>query len=181
MFGFQAFFHQRPDRLLGRLLDYNTHSQCRLLCLRVYICTAEEHFENFVRGLNEKYPENVRIFLGYDGHLAKKLYAASDFLLNPASTEPCGLCPLIANKYGALPICFECGGIKDNIVDYKEENGNGYTFNDYDKTTLSDLLDRTLHDFNNKEKMQKYILQGMKKTFDIKTCADKYLELYEEM
>ncbi len=143
--------------------------------------TVSPDYENFVRGLNEKYPNSVRIFLGYDGHLAKKLYAASDFLLNPASVEPCGLCPLIANKYGALPICFEVGGIKENVVDYKEENGNGYTFNDYDKTTLSDLLDRTIHDFNNKEKMQKYILQGMEKSFDIKLCADKYLELYEEM
>ena len=143
--------------------------------------TVSSEYETFVRSLNEKYPENVRIFLGYDGHLAKKLYASSDFLLNPASVEPCGLCPLIANKYGALPICYEVGGIKDNLVDYKEENGNGYVFNDYDRTTLSDLLDRTLHDFQNKDKMRKYILQGMEKSFDIKICADKYLELYQEM
>ena len=143
--------------------------------------TVSPDYENFVKSLNERFPDNVRIFYGYDGHLAKKLYASSDFLLNPASIEPCGLCPLIANKYGALPICFEVGGIKENVIDYKEENGNGYIFNDYDRTTFSDLLDRTLHDFQNKEKMQKYILQGMEKTFDIKTCADKYLALYEEM
>ena len=143
--------------------------------------TTSDTYDGFVKSLNEKYPNNVRVFLGYDGHLAKKLYASSDFLLNPASVEPCGLCPLIANKYGALPICFEVGGIKDNVVDYKEPNGNGYTFNDYDTTTLSDLIDRTLHDFQNKDKMQKYILQGMEKSFDIKLCADKYLELYEEM
>lgn len=143
--------------------------------------TSSDTYDGFVKSLNEKYPNNVRVFLGYDGHLAKKLYASSDFLLNPASVEPCGLCPLIANKYGALPICFEVGGIKDNVVDYKEPNGNGYTFNDYDTTTLSDLIDRTLHDFNNKDKMKRYILQGMEKSFDIKVCADKYLELYEEM
>lgn len=143
--------------------------------------TTSDTYDEFVRGLNEKYPENVRIYLGYNGHLAKKLYASSDFLLNPASVEPCGLCPLIANKYGSLPVCFEVGGIKDNVVDYKKENGNGYTFNDYDKTTLSDLLDKTLHDFQNKDKMRKYILQGMEKSFDIKICADKYLKLYEEM
>lgn len=143
--------------------------------------TVSPDYENYVRSLNEKYPNNVKIFIGYNGHLAKKIYAASDFLLNPSSIEPCGLCPLIANKYGALPICFETGGMKDNITDYKNGDGNGYLFNDYDKTTLSDLLNKTLYDFNNKEKMKNYILSGMAKRFDIQDCANKYLELYEDM
>lgn len=143
--------------------------------------TVSKEYEDYVRLLNEKYPNSVKISIGYNGHLAKKLYAASDFLLNPASIEPCGLCPLIANKYGALPVCYETGGVKDNIIDFKQENGNGYVFNDYDKTTLSDLLDRTKKDFENKEKMKKYILSGMSKTFDVKDCANKYLKLYEDM
>lgn len=147
----------------------------------VAVGTVSGEYENFVRSLNEKYPENVKISIGYDGHLAKKIYAGSDFLLNPASIEPCGLCPLIANRYGSLPICYETGGIKDNIIDFKQADGNGYLFNDYDKNTLLDLINRTLHDFENKDKMKEYILSGMSKKFDIKDCADKYLELYEDM
>lgn len=143
--------------------------------------TVSGDYENFVRSLNEKYPDSVRVCIGYNGHLAKKLYAASDFLLNPSSIEPCGLCPLIANRYGALPICYETGGIKDNIVDFKNENGNGYLFNDYDKVTFADLLNKTLHDYENKDKMKSYILSGMKKSFDITDCAAKYLEVYEDM
>lgn len=143
--------------------------------------TVASNYEEFVRTLNEKYPNNVKISIGYNAHLAKKLYASSDFLLNPASIEPCGLCPLIANKYGALPICYETGGVKDNIRDFKQENGNGYIFNDYDRTTLSDILDRTLKDFGNKDKIKSQILSGMSKNFDVKQCADKYLELYNNM
>lgn len=138
-------------------------------------------YETYIRSLNEKYPDNVKIFIGYNGHLAKKIYASSDFLLNASSIEPCGLCPLIANKYGTLPICYETGGIKDNVVDFKQGNGNGYVFNDYDKTTLSDLLDRTLNDFKNKDKMRDYILSGMSKKFDIQDCANEYLRIYEDM
>lgn len=147
----------------------------------VAVGTVSPDYENFVRSLNEKYPHNVRINIGYGGHLAKKLYAASDFILNPASVEPCGLCPLIANRYGALPICYETGGIKDNIKDFKQPDGNGYLFNDYDKNTFVDLINRTLHDYQNKDRMKQYILQGMSKSFDIVDCANKYLALYEEM
>ena len=40
-----------------------------------------------------------------------------DFLFNISSIDPCGLCPLIANKYGSLPIVFATGGLKDNFSD----------------------------------------------------------------
>ena len=147
----------------------------------VAIGNSVPEYEEFMRGLNERHPEMAKVSFGYDRHLAKKLYASSDFLLNIASVEPCGLCPLIANKYGSLPIVYATGGIKDNIVDFKLEGGNGYIFNDYDLTSLCDLFNRALHDYQNKEKMKNYILQGMNKNFDIKDCADKYLELYYEM
>lgn len=147
----------------------------------VAVGTVSSEYDTFVRSLNEKYPDMCKINIGYNGHLAKKIYASSDFLLNPASIEPCGLCPLIANRYGTLPICYETGGIKNNITDFKQEGGNGYLFNDYDKTTLSDLINRTLHDFENKDKIKNYIISGMEKRFDIIDCAQKYLELYEDM
>ena len=138
-------------------------------------------YEAYARYLNEKYPQSVKICFGYNGHLAKKFYASCDFLLNISSIEPCGLCPLIANKYGTLPICYYTGGIKDNLSDFKNPDGNGYILRNYDTTSLCDLLDRTLHDFENKEKIKSYIISGMNKSFDIRDCAIKYLNLYEKM
>ena len=89
--------------------------------------------------------------------------------------------PLIANKYGTLPVVYSTGGIKDNVSDFKYPNGNGYVFNDYDITSLRDLFDRCLRDFEKKEKIENYILSGMKQNFDIATCAEKYHEIYQEM
>jgi len=137
-------------------------------------------YEDYLRGVNERYPNSAKITFGYNRHLAKKFYASADFLINISSVEPCGLCPLIANKYGCLPIVFATGGLKDNFSDFKYD-GNGYILKDYNVSSLCDIIDGSLHDFENKEKMQKYILSGMQKDFDIKHCADKYLNLYKEI
>ena len=138
-------------------------------------------FEGFMRSMNELYPNQVKIKFGYDRKLAKKAYAGADFLFNIASVEPCGLCPLIANKYGCLPIIYHTGGLKDNFTDFKYNNGNGYVLKDYDVSSLNDLINRTLHDYENKDKIRNYMLAGMNQKFDIKDCADQYLKLYKEM
>ncbi len=137
-------------------------------------------FEDYLRSVNERFETRAKIVFGYNRHLAKKFYASADFLLNISSVEPGGLCPLIANKYGCLPIVYATGGLKDNFSDFKH-GGNGYVLKDYRADELCDLLDRTLHDFENKEKMENYIKTGMAENFDIAASADKYLKLYQEL
>lgn len=137
--------------------------------------------EEFMRGLNERHPGMVKVNFGHDSVMAKKMYAGADFLFNIASVEPCGLCPLIANRYGTLPIVYATGGIKDNVSDFKYTNGNGYVLKDYDTTSLCDLIDRAIRDFDNKEKINSYIQSGFNQSFDVKECADKYLKIYEKM
>lgn len=178
MFGFVGFMasHKGLD-LLTQILDQYIDKGVQF----VAIGNSVPEYEEFMRGLNERHPNMAKVTFRYDRQMAKKIYAASDFLLNIASVEPCGLCPLIANKYGSLPIVYETGGIKDNITDFKRPEGNGYVFNDYDANTLCDLFNRALHDFENKEKINEYILQGMDKQFNITTCAKQYLDLYYEM
>lgn len=141
---------------------------------------GSQEYEDYLRGINERYPDKSKIVFGYNRHLAKKFYASADFLLNISSVEPCGLCPLIANKYGSLPIVYSTGGLKDNFSDFKH-GGNGYILKDYQADELCDLIDRTLHDYENKEKMHAYITAGMSENFDIKDCANKYLKLYQEI
>lgn len=147
----------------------------------VAVGTVDKNYKEFLEGLNEKYPSSVKITFDYSSSLARKIYAGSDFLLNTSSVEPCGLCPIIANRYGCMPIVSQTGGLIDNFSDFKYNNGNGYILKSYDVTSLSDLLDRTLRNFNEKEKINRYITCGMTQDFDIKECSRKYHELYEEM
>lgn len=138
-------------------------------------------YENKMRELQIAYPKNVNIKFGFDSQYVKKLYAGSDFLFNIATIEPCGLCPMIANKYGSLPIVYATGGMKDNFSDFKYQNGNGYVLKDYDATSLSDLIERALRDYQNKEKIHAYISTGFKQDFNIENCAKKYFDVYKEM
>lgn len=80
-----------------------------------------------------------------------------------------------------MPIVYQTGGLIDNFSDFKYNNGNGYILKSYDSTSLSDLFDRTLRNFGEKEKINRYITCGMSQDFDIAECSKKYLELYEEM
>ena len=134
----------------------------------------------YIVELNERYPNSAKVVFGYNRHLAKKFYAGADFLINISSVEPCGLCPLIANKYGCLPIVFATGGLKDNFSDFKHE-GNGYILRDYNVAELCDLVDRAIYDFENKEKIKNYMLQGMNENFGIDICANNYLNLYKDL
>jgi starch synthase len=147
----------------------------------VVIGGGVSEYENKMRKLAADFPKNVNIKFGFDSRYVKKIYASADFLFNISSTEPCGLCPMIANKYGSLPIIYATGGLKDNFSDFKYQNGNAYVLKDYDMTSLSDIISRALRDYQNKEKVKLYQISGMNQNFDIEICAEKYLKLYEEM
>ncbi len=178
MIGYIGFMagHKGID-LLKQVLDEYVSQGVQF----VAIGNAVPEYELFMREINERYPDMAKITFGYSAQLAKKFYAGTDFILNIASIEPCGLCPLIANKYGSLPIVYATGGIKETMADFKSEGGNAYVFNDYDANSFRDLLNRALYDFQNKDKLKSYILSGMNKSFDAIDCANKYIELYEEM
>ena len=147
----------------------------------VAVGSVQEEYKEFLEGLCEKYPEQVFIKFGHSSEMARKIYASADFLFNVASNEPYGLCPVLANRYGALPIVFTAGGLVDNFSDFKYINGNGYILKNYDSNSLSDLIDRTLRNFEDKEKMKNYMKTGMEQDFEIKHCAEKYLELYKNL
>lgn len=48
---------------------------------------------------------------------AAPLMAGVDFLIYPSIYEPCGLMPMTASKYGAIPIVTQTGGLVDNFND----------------------------------------------------------------
>lgn len=46
---------------------------------------------------------------------AMPLAAGADFYLSPSLFEPCGLMPMTASRYGAVPIATQAGGLADNF------------------------------------------------------------------
>ncbi|KAI4454054.1 glycogen phosphorylase [Holotrichia oblita] len=98
---------------------------------------GEKRYENFFDFIEKKYQDKFKS-LRYSNNLSKKIYAAADLVLMPSLFEPCGLCQMIASRYGTVPIVRETGGLKDSIRDFGcEGGGNGYTFKNY---TVQDML-----------------------------------------
>jgi starch synthase len=64
-----------------------------------------------------RFPGRVRALLGWDEARARRLYAGADAVLVPSRFEPCGLVQLTAQRYGALPVAHEVGGLADTIRD----------------------------------------------------------------
>ncbi len=178
MFAFVGFMdHGKGIDLISASIKPFLESGAQL----VVVGLGNPEFEDYFKRLALSYPEKVCVKTAYDAILPHKLYAGCDFLLSLATSEPCGQTPLIANKYGCLPIVYLTGGIKDNFTDFRFEGGNGYILKDYNATALSDLLSRAVRHFYNKEKFEEYIKSAMEQDFDIEDTAEAYLELYEDM
>ena len=102
------------DRLMEREVQF------------VLLGSGEQGYCDFFEKMRVKYSGRVGVFLGFNGALAKKIYAGSDLFLMPSATEPCGLSQMIAMRYASVPIVNPVGGLKDTVSDCRMGNGNGF-------------------------------------------------------
>jgi len=143
---------------------------------------GEKRYESFFDHIESKYQGKFKA-LRYSNNLSKKLYAAADMVLMPSAFEPCGLCQMIASRYGTIPIVHETGGLKDSIRDFGcEGGGNGYTFRDYSTHDMLYSIRRVITDFDNDGKPWKdKIITCMNKDFSWKSAVNEYLALYRKI
>lgn len=143
--------------------------------------SGNTYYENFLNYLRNKYPNKVRVHIGFNEKLAHQVYAASDFFMMPSEYEPCGLGQMIAMRYGALPIVHETGGLKDTVTPYNQftMEGTGFTFNNYDPQVLKDTLFRVAALYIDKQPIiNKLKRQAMKTRFTLEDMANHYIALY---
>ena len=76
----------------------------------VLLGTGEKRYEDFFRGLSERYPGRVGVRIGYDEAMAHRIEAGSDIFLMPSRYEPCGLNQIYSLKYGTVPVVRATGG-----------------------------------------------------------------------
>lgn len=150
-------------------------------CVLIVLGTGEPQYEALFDSLAQRYPENARAILKYDGALAQRLYAGSDLLLVPSRFEPCGLTQIIAMKYGTLPLVRETGGLYDTVRPYNETDGSGYgfTFAPYAAHDLAFTIRRAVSIyFDEPDVWKKLIGRAMRMDYSWKQSAQLYAELY---
>ncbi len=92
----------------------------------VVIGNGEPQVEAQFRHLASRHPGSIGVRIGFNDTLARRIYAASDFLLMPSRYEPCGLSQMYAQRYGSLPVARRTGGLADTI----EDGLTGFLFDD---------------------------------------------------
>lgn len=77
---------------------------------------GERVLEDQARHLAARYPGRVGARIAFDDGIARRMYAASTFIMVPSRFEPCGLSQLYAMRYGSMPIVASTGGLLDTVA-----------------------------------------------------------------
>lgn len=129
---------------------------------------------------------NIRVIERYDETLARRLYAAADFLLMPSLFEPCGLNQLIAFRYGAVPIVRETGGLKDSVMKIEQfgadtTSGYGLRFTSATSRALGTACRKAMELYEDQERFKTVVSYNMGVDVSWSNSASLYHLLYEKL
>lgn len=166
------------------LFDYVMDDICKEDVQFILLGSGEPRYENMFRYYAGKYQERVAVTIGYDDSLSKMIYAGCDAILMPSRFEPCGLCQLMALRYGTVPVVRETGGLRDTVESYNEveHTGTGFSFANYNAHDMLNAIERAKKVYyENKEDWDDMVERGMEKDFSWDRSADIYMNLYKKM
>jgi starch synthase len=114
--------------------------------------------------------------------LARQVYAGSDFFLAPSVFEPCGLTPLIALRYGTIPVVRRTGGLADTVTDYAEDpaGGLGFVFVQRRVASMLAAVDNALAVYRSGPEWRRLQQRVMAADFSWRAPAREYVALYDE-
>ena len=146
----------------------------------IFLGSGDKDYENLFIWLSNN-TKNIRAYVGYNGSLANRIYAGSDFFLMPSKFEPCGLSQLIAMRYGSLPIVRATGGLENTVTGYPLDNSNGFKFWSYDGNSMKDAIYCALEVYKDSYTTNAMRKSAMLADFSWKESAKKYLEMYKSI
>ena len=127
----------------------------------------------------------MAVRIGYEEAVGHRLLAGADLLLHPARFEPCGLVPIYAMRYGAIPIVRKSGGMADSVVDASPEairNGSatGLSFQDPSREGLIACV-RAPCRSTQPISWRRIQASAMRQDFSWKRSAETYADLYRSL
>ena len=147
----------------------------------VVLGSGDTEYEDFFRGLASRFPEQVGLCLGFIPDLARKIYAGSDLFLMPSKSEPCGLSQMVALRYGSIPIVRETGGLRDSVKDSGDNEGNGFTFVNYNAHEMLHAIRRACEGYGDKKGWKILVKRAMESDNSWGKSANEYIKMYKEI
>ncbi len=147
----------------------------------VVLGSGDYQYEEFFRGLAQRFPEKVGLCLGFIPDLARKIYAGADFFLMPSKSEPCGLSQMVALRYGTIPIVRETGGLRDSVTDSGDGEGNGFVFSSYNARDMLYAIKRAVSGYADKAGWPILVKRAMDSDNSWGKSANDYIKMYKEI
>ncbi len=128
----------------------------------IVLGTGSVEYEDYFVDLENKYPDKVKVNIGYSNRLAHMIYAGSDMFLMPSKFEPCGLGQIIALKYATIPIVRETGGLVDTIQPWNEyeKTGNGFSFTNFNAHDMMYVIRYALEIYHQQKPSWQLLMQN---------------------
>jgi starch synthase len=158
-------------------IDLITERFSKLRCQFVFLGTGQKEYEDHLKKLAKKYPDQFSVNIEFDLGLAQEIYAASDMFLMASRFEPCGLGQMIAMRYGTIPVVRATGGLKDTVTE-----DLGFSFKNVSKTEFWLTLKKALDVYyENPDKWQEMVKKVMKEDFSWDKSAKEYVKIYKKL
>jgi starch synthase len=141
----------------------------------VVIGSGDAHLEWQFRQLQQRFPRQIGVHVGYSEPLAHLSLAGGDTLLMPSRHEPCGLTQLYAKRYGTLPVVQSVGGLADTV-----DPQTGFIFDEH-FTSLSDVVQHVAYVYRDQARWQHMMRTAMGQDFGWENSAREYLRVYREL
>lgn len=147
----------------------------------VLLGSGDNDLETAYLKLQDDYPQQVAVRIGYSEEYSHRLQAGVDALLIPSRFEPCGLTQLYALKYGTLPIVRHTGGLADTVFEGGDKP-NGFVFHDADAASLEAAMIRCYESFTSEDdSFAEKQRHAMSYDFSWDSVTDQWVDLYESL
>jgi starch synthase len=148
----------------------------------VLLGTGDRDLEDRLLRLADELRDRVRVRIGFDEALARRIYAGADILMLPSRYEPCGLVQMIAMRYGCVPVARDTGGFSDTVRDLDlHDDPTGFLFPVASACSLAFGLRRAIATFTRTERFRMLRVNGMRMDFSWRRAATLYARSYEEL
>lgn len=148
----------------------------------VLLGTGDRALEEQLLKLGGELGERVRVKLGFDDAMSRRIYAGADVLMLPSRYEPCGLAQMIAMRYGCVPVARDTGGLSDTVRDLDlHDDSTGFLFPVATGASLAFGLRRALATYAHPYRWRMLQKNGMRQDFSWAQAATMYARLYADL
>ena len=167
---------QKGLGLIGEAMDAISAMDMQLVILG----SGDPEFEAMIQAWSARVGDKVRCAIGFSPTLASRIYAGADLFFMPSRSEPCGLAQMIAMRYGTVPVVHAVGGLKDTVIPFDPETGegNGVTFQTYEVWDMLDALRRALAFYHQKALWKTLRRNCLRRDSSWEQSAQQYLDVY---